>query len=556
MAKNVITSADIENAISLNKKEIEIDENSIVTGIAREEAEKKGIVFKYKNVESKKNIQEAPNQLPYDKKDTNINGLSQNFRELETDKKLKEIYFKINFLEEKINLINNDKKNIRKNDEELDLVIKNGFCVIPGSGLIRADLGIKDGKITHIGNNINTPSKELFDATNLCILPGIIDPHIHLGIFEDFEIELETETRAAIIGGITTAGCFFGGQESYLKNFPIKRKLIKEKSYIDIVPHFVISNYQQLEEIPRYIKEFGVKTFKLYMCGIPGLISDVDDAFMLDVFEVIKESMEDCTVFIHAENPILVNRATKKFWGNDGPELKKWELTHPEMAEEEAVIRASYYAEKIGVKIYFVHISTKGAINALKKIKTSGKQTIFAETTSPYLTLTTDDNLGVIGKMIPPLRGNEHVEALWQGIKDGIIDTIGTDNVTLTLKEKKVSEGIWMAMPGYPALTTHLPSILHEGVNKGKLSLEKLTELMCKNPARILGLYPKKGTILPGSDADLVIVDLNKKMKVEHSFLGSRSDFSIYEGKELIGWPIATIKSGKVIVNNMKIITQ
>lgn len=573
MNKKILTGADVELAITLEKEKIELDENIIITDIAKEMADKAGILLVIKPErppekdsdisETKSDIKSSGEQEELLTQDTittedmvTKDMVVKYGTEEEILNKIKEQDEKINDIYQKLSISNYGlkEKDLTEANEILDLKIKNGFCVMPGYGVYNFDIGIKEGVIWSLGRDINIQSKETVDATGKCILPGIIDPHIHLGIYNDFELEVQTETKAAIMGGVTTAGCFFGGEDSHLQSFSKLKPLIDEQSLIDIIPHFAIMNYRQLEEIPEYISRFGVKTFKVYMCGIPGIVPDADDGFILDVFEVIKEVKEDCTVFIHAENPILIRRASNKFSGTGGDSLKAWALTRPNMAEEEAVRRASFYAEKTGVKVYFVHISTKEAANALREIKTQrGLNNIYAETTSPYLTLSTESKVGIKGKMIPPIRDRVSVEALWKALSDGIIDTVGTDNTTITLKEKKVNEDIWGAVPGYPAVATHLPSMLHSGINSGKISLEKLVEVMCQNPAKILGIYPKKGTIMPNSDADLVIVDLDKKIRATPEILGSRSDFSLFDGKELIGWPVMTIKSGKIIAENMKL---
>jgi dihydropyrimidinase len=157
--------------------------------------------------------------------------------------------------------------------------------------------------------------------------------------------------------------------------------------------------------------------------------------------------------------------------------------------------------------------------------------------------------------MVPPLRYREDVERLWEAVQDGLITTIGTDNTTLTRAEKQAEESIWKAVPGYPVLATHLPVLIEEGYHKQKISLPKLVGTVTENPARLFGLYPKKGALLPGSDADLVVLDLDQERVVRAEDLPSRSDFSLYEGQALRGWPTTVIKSGRVVYENGKIVT-
>jgi len=259
---------------------------------------------------------------------------------------------------------------------------------------------------------------------------------------------------------------------------------------------------------------------------------------------------------VHAENP-SINATFRNALQNslDDGTLADWSDTQPNFSEEEAVRRASYFAGLAGNRLYFVHISAAESIRALAAIK-PGNPRIFVETTSPYLSITKFSSKGLLAKMVPPFREEASVEALWQGVENNIVDTIGTDNVTQTLAVKQAEKGMWGAMPGYPALGTHLPVVLHYGVNRKGISLLKVSELMSRNPAKIFGIYPQKGTIAPGSDADLVVVDLDKVVKVDHKILGSASDFSLYDGEELQGWPVMTIKSGKLVVKDGQMVGQ
>ncbi|NPV44495.1 MAG: amidohydrolase family protein [Firmicutes bacterium] len=565
MSKKILTAMDVEKVFERGEKEIITDEDFIITGIAREKAEKLGVLIKNaKEAEAQKlslnegvEAYEANRYVSGSLSNINLENKIDSYR-----KDMESLQNQLLSLTETVEEIKNIRsKEISNSNSEItdiyDLLVKNGQIVIPEMGVLEGDIVIKDGFITSIEKHSYKTAKRVIDAKGLYVLPGIVDPHVHMGIFAPFESEIDTETISAIIGGITTIGCFFGGKESYLHTFPSLQEIVSKKSMVDIIPHFVIMNGKQMSEIPIYVEKFGVKSFKLYMNGIPGLIPHVSDSFIFEVFEVIKHIDDKCIVCIHAENPLMIDKAMRKARNKKSDSLEDWAETHPDLAEEEAIRRAASYAEFVGIAVYFVHISGKRSIKALKDIKFSSERSkIYVETTSPYLTVTVETAPGVKGKMEPPFRSRDNLEALWEGVKRGIIDTIGTDNVTITLNEKKVSDGVWGALPGYPALATHLPIMLDEGVNKGRISIEKLAELMCKNPAKIFGVYPQKGTLLPGSDADLVLIDLNKEMKVDVTQLGSRSDFSLYEGRTITGWPVITIKSGEVLVEDMKLLTK
>lgn len=435
-----------------------------------------------------------------------------------------------------------------------DISIVGGKIVLPDHGILESDLHIKDGKILCMGK-LNINAKRTVNAQGKYIIPGIIDPHVHLGLFADLKQELATETKSAIIGGVTSLGCYFGGQEPHLSKFSEISNAVEQNSHVDIIPHLVIGNKTQKDQIYDYVHRLGVSSFKIYLNGIPGLITDVDDGFVLDVMDEIKKSGKKCLICVHAENRDIVRRSynqVKEEMG-DKASIYDWTNTHPEIAEEEAVIRLSYLAEKLKVDVYFVHISSQEAIQRLEKIKRTNPY-VHVETTSPYLSISRDMNnfnrCGNILKMEPPFRDFEDVEELWKAVKNGTVDCIGTDNVTQTLTEKKSNDTVWESMSGYPALGTHLPVLLHEGASVRGISLEKLVLAMTKRPAEVFGVYPRKGTLLPGSDADVVLLDMNLEKQVHANELMSRSDFSLYEGRILKGWPVMTIKAGQIVAEN------
>lgn len=424
----------------------------------------------------------------------------------------------------------------------IDLQLINGQVLIPEFGLLRLNIGIKDGRISSLSKEI-IPAKQTLDLDGQYVFPGIIDPHIHLGLFAPLEEEIESETRAALLGGVTTAGCFFNQPTSYLSLLDKLKGLVNCKSNIDILPHLTLREPLHLQEMDTYLNDYGIRSFKMYFNGIPGILPHQPDSFVVKAMEEVQRKGNKAVICIHAENLSLVETATMEMLESRSPlTLEDWGQTHPEIAEEEAVMRAVFFASRLGVKLYLVHVSTSGAMKVLQNIK---RPNIYVETTSPYLTLHDGSN-AVKHKMEPPIRSEENMEGLWQAIKDGVVDTLGTDNVTMTTQEKQISLGMNKALPGYSALPTHLPSILNEGYHKRGIALEKLIPLMTINPAKVFGLYPKKGTILPGSDADLVIVDLHKEKRVDANFLGSRSDYSIFEGESIKGWPVMTIKNGRI----------
>lgn len=431
--------------------------------------------------------------------------------------------------------------------EEYELVILGGTCVLPEMGCLPLNVCVRGGKIAALTAEVPR-GRRVIDASGLYVLPGIIDPHTHLGLAVPFGQELESETRSAILGGVTTIGTYFNQPGSYLPVIDRLRREVSQLSRVDMIPHFSLREQQQIDELPLYSRQ-GMNSFKVYMCGVPGLYPHQEDGFIIRLMQRMKQLPPTAhpILSIHCENTSICDYATEDMQSQPLDTLADWNRTHPNLAEGEAVRRAAYFAREMGVRTYVVHSSTREAMEALAADK---HPNLYVETTSPYLCLDTDSPIGAYGKMLPPIREPESRKALWDGIRSGLIDTIGTDNTVLTAGEKQVSSGMREAGAGYPTLGTHLVSVLDEGIYRQELPIEKLVPLMTMNPARIFGVYPRKGTILPGSDADLVLVDLRAARTVDPRRLLSRSDFSLFQGRTLRGWPVATIKGGHIAAWN------
>lgn len=429
-----------------------------------------------------------------------------------------------------------------------DIVIKGGTVVLPEAGCIRANICIKDGKIASLTNQAVSGQNEI-QADGLYVLPGIIDPHTHLGLFSSLEEELETETRSAILGGVTTIGTFFNRTGSYIPLMETLNEQVPKRSRVDMFPHFTLREDGQLAELPHYSAR-GMNSFKVYMCGIPGLFPHQEDGFIVRCMQKLKQLDADPILCVHAENASIVEYATMDMETRSMDTLREFGKSHPNLSEGEAVLRTAYLSKEMNFRTYIVHTSCKESIETLRKAK---HDKLYVETTSPYLSLDTESGVGAYGKMLPPFRTPESRQALWDGIREGLIDTIGTDNTTITSTEKKVFDGMEATIAGYPALGTHLVSVLNEGFFRQEIPIEKLVPLMTMNPAKIFGIYPQKGTLLPGADADVVLVDMNSSRTVDPKDLMSRSDFSIFQGKTLRAWPCGTIKGGRIVAWNGKL---
>ena len=440
----------------------------------------------------------------------------------------------------------------------LDLKITNGKVFLPGSGFFDLAVGVKDGKVALLAAPDQMPeAKQTIDAGGNYVTPGFIDPHIHLGIFGDFAMECENETRAALAGGVTTVGVFMGGDQSYLGMLPELMDTVEAKSSIDLFFHLSIFTPEQLGEIDEYVKRFGVTSFKFYMAGVRGVFPGVNDGFVLEGFRKVASLGDKAIAAIHCEDQSMLDVAFEKLAASkpDGT-LADWTEAHPEMAEEEAVMRAVFLAEKAGNRLYCVHISSKLGVERFARMVGGDHPRIFGETTSAYLSVSKHDKVGLLAKMLPPLRDQEDIEALWARVADGTISSLGTDNVSMTREVKGAEKGMLEAMPGYPILQTHMASMLTEGYHQRGVPLEAILYKATAGPAKIFGLYPQKGTIAVGSDADLVILDLDKEQKVDSSQLFSYGDFSIHEGRTLKGWPVTVVKGGEVAYQDGNILSK
>ncbi|MBI3436384.1 MAG: amidohydrolase family protein [Proteobacteria bacterium] len=435
----------------------------------------------------------------------------------------------------------------------MDLVVRNGTLVIPGVGRVTADIGIAGRKIAALGSDLPAGART-YDARGLFVLPGIFDPHVHIGNELSFEHEAESETRAAILGGVTTIGIFLRSlEESYFDHLPGFRQAMDTRSYVDSIFHPQIFTEQQIAEIPRYAEQFGIRSFKFYMSGMPGIVNSVTDDVLLDGFRAVASLGPDAVACVHCETGALIERArgTLRARRPQGT-LADWEDAHPADAEALAIQTAVYLARLAGVHLYVVHLSSRQGLDVVRSWRRAGAN-FTVETTTPYLGITSHDANGFLVKMVPPVRTPEHGAALWEGLAQGAINTVGTDNTSRRRATKQPEAGLHGARPGLPVLGTHLPALLHYGRERN-VPLEVLVARASANPARVYGIYPRKGAIAVGSDADLVVVDLDRERVVRAQDLLGMSDFSPFEGKTLRGWPVATIKGGVIVARDGKIV--
>ncbi len=429
---------------------------------------------------------------------------------------------------------------------DFDTVIKNARLVTP-LGIQHGELGIKDGKIVAIaaaGSALIAPS--VVDAEQKCVIPGVVDPHVHLGQRKPFGEEVRSESQAAVAGGVTTIGVHLKAKEGDpLQIFEDYKNNFESNSIVDGFFHAPTKGEDSFSELPLY-RELGISSYKLTW----GEIEAGGDARLFRVMEHLKELGNDVRGIIHAENRQIAGLFTDRVTNEGRRDFPAWNQSRPWFCEAEFMEKSILFAEVTKCPIYIEHVTIARGVEILVRAKNRGVDVV-AETCPQYLTLTSDDKgilskLPPLGHVNPPLRDTHSNDALWHGIGVGAIDCMGSDHSPYTKKDK--GNNIWEAPPGLGNMVEMtLPVLLSEGVNKARISIEKLVEICCYRPARIFGLYPRKGGIVIGADADLVILDENEKKKVSPEILHSLCDWSAYDGWELKGWPWATYIRGQLV---------
>lgn len=434
--------------------------------------------------------------------------------------------------------------------EPLDLLLVNGRVVVPETGEIRAAVAVSDGRIAGLLDPAERPAaRGVIDVQGKVILPGVIDPHTHvtLGPPDGWF----TETRAAAVAGITTILDFQLTSASYLAGHADLRAEADRRACIDYGLHFCPSVESHLDELPAWVDELGVSSFKFYMNfrGDEGAylgVKGADDGYLWELCQRVARHPR-ALLCVHTENIEIANRLQARAMAAGGEGLHAWGGTRPPVTEAENVNRAAFFARETGCPIYVVHLSSAAALREVRLARGQGAR-VHAETCPQYLAHTADSPLGLLAKCNPPLRAAADVDALWAGLADGTIDTVGSDHVP---RQRSAKTGTtWKASRGTPTLSMIVPVLLSEGVHKRGLSLQRVAELVCATPARLFNLYPRKGTIQLGSDADLTVVDLDLEREVRWQDLQSYADYTLWEGQRLRGWPVLAISRGRVVARD------
>jgi len=462
-----------------------------------------------------------------------------------------------------------------------DLIVKGGRLVIPKVGIIKADVGVSGEKVTEIAEDIPTQgSGRIFDASGKFVFPGAIDSHFHIGILRPMREDAKSESASAVSGGVTTILSFFRTGQDYLNKigpyrqiFPEVLEISKGSFITDYGYHLAIMTKDQLDEIEWLITDAGVCQFKYYMfyksLDLSGVHRASDYLMVKEpldlglLYEIMGRVAEvngkfggygKARVAVHCEDPEVIRvTAAKVRERPSGNITKDYSDSRPSLQEGLAIHEVGFLASRTNCPINIVHLTSKEAVDAVREVANLyPKLDILKEATLHHLALSNDNDYGNFAKVNPPIRDPEDLEYLWGAVLAGDIDNIVSDHACVT-KEKKEGD-FWSITAGFGGTALMFPVLITNGHFKRGLSLERIAEMTSLNPSIRHNLYPKKGSIMIGSDADFAILDLGKEQEVSTEVLHSAQDFTPFEGLKFKGWSICTMIRGRVVYDGAEVV--
>jgi dihydroorotase len=427
-----------------------------------------------------------------------------------------------------------------------DLRITNAQVCTP-QGFVRGGVAVKDGRIAAIAwDDALPPAPTTIDAAGRPLLPGLVDAHVHfrepgLTHKEDFV----TASRAAVRGGVTTVldmpNTVPPVETAVL--LADKAEVLARRSLVDfgLIAAITDRNLDRIEELA----VAGAVAYKIFLGPTTGNLSCPDDAGLVEA--LTRAAAVGRPVGVHAENPAIVAAATARLKAQGRVDPGAHADARPVLAEAESILRMICFARVTGARLHVLHVSSAAGLELVRAAKADGLA-VTAETCPHYLTLTAADlaALGPVAKMNPPLRGPADVEALWQGVRNGSIDYVATDHAPHAVEEK-TRPAIWDNASGVSSVQFFGPIML-EQVARGRLTLADFARVTGEAPARRHGLYPQKGAIAVGSDADLVLVDLERRAPVRAADMENKVKLTPFDGMECRGWPVLTLVRGAVVM--------
>jgi dihydropyrimidinase len=423
-------------------------------------------------------------------------------------------------------------------NERFDLLLAGG-TVVTGSGFQRADVGIRGETIAAVGRDLSrTSAEEVIDVAGRYVLPGIIDVHVH-PVYLDSVADC---SRLAAYAGTTSVLHFAYARTGESLVLKVEEMLADglANSRVDFGLHGgMFEAPRQVPEIPR-VMEMGVRTFKFFLTYLKqGWYTD--DYQLIKAMDILAQ--RGGMAMVHAENGGGIDYLEDKYLKGRPDSAAYFNISRPAALEEEAVFRSIRLAEVVGCPLYIAHVTAARAVDVIRREQAAGRR-VYAETCPQYLTLTEEiiGERGALAKIGPPIRSAADRRALWRGLRDGTLQIVSSDHAA---KAKDVTGDFMEQGFGSPQMETLLPLVYDGGVNAGRISLVRLVQVLCENPARIFGLYPRKGTIMPGTDADLVVFDPGRPFTITAENQHSKVGYTLYEGRSVLGWPEMSFQRGQ-----------
>ncbi len=438
----------------------------------------------------------------------------------------------------------------------MSILIKNGR-IITATDDYMADIFIEGETISQIGKNLKVNADQEIDASGKLVMPGGIDPHVHLdmpfmGTYSSDNYE--TGTRAALFGGTTTVIDFIlQTQGKSLQSALQEWKGRSDNNAVgDYSFHMAVTDFNEdtKKEIQHFIEVEGITSFKTFMAYKGALM--IDDRQMVGLMQEVKK--HGGLINVHATNGDMIDFLIAKHKSEGKLSPLYHYLSQPEVTEAEASSRFADLADYTGCPGYIVHLTCEGALNAVR-FATRRNQHVFVETCIQYLILDAslyEQNFeGAKWVMSPPLREKKDQETLWAGLNQGLVNVVATDHCPFMWEQKLMGKDDFSKIPnGHPAIENRMELLFSEGVNKGRITLNKYVEVASTNAAKIFGMFPKKGTIAIGSDADIVLFDPNEKHTLSAKTHHMNVDYSGYEGWQVTGKVKTVLLRGQVVIDN------
>jgi dihydropyrimidinase len=450
---------------------------------------------------------------------------------------------------------------------DYDLAIRGG-TVVTAADTLRADIGIRDGKIVAVADKVEGAAREI-DASGLLVMPGGIDSHVHIAqpsgpgitMADDFA----SATAAAAAGGNTCLMPFALQQRGTSLRAAVEeyRKKAEGECLIDVSFHLIITDPTPEvlgQELPALVRD-GFTSFKVFMTYDDMVLNDME---LLEVFDCARR--ERALVMVHAEGYDAIRFMTQRLEAAGQTEPYHHGTSRPQIVEREAAHRAISHAELLDVPIMIVHVSGREAMEQIAWAQKRGLK-VYGETCTQYITLTQEDMKGIADDDLagakyvcsPPPRDRDSHAAIWEGIKAGVFQTFSSDHCPFRYedsegkKNPKARTSFRWVPNGIPGVETRLPVLFSEGVSKGRITVNEFVALSATNHAKMYGLYPQKGSIGVGFDADIALWDPNRKETIRQEILHHGADYTPWEGFEVTGWPVMTIAGGEIVAQDGKL---